>query len=125
MNRSNLATTVRSRDTGSSTPLSPEVRQLLRSLGTLALKVADEEAPDPAWLSNELDRTNVSQQPNYARSDLLTVTEAHTRLRISKWSIYKLIHQRELDTIKIGARRFVPNSEIEHFLRKLSAGYDV
>jgi excisionase family DNA binding protein len=38
---------------------------------------------------------------------LFTIQEAADRLRVSRWSVYNLIHARQLRTIKIGRRRLV------------------
>ena len=38
---------------------------------------------------------------------LLTVQEAADWLRVSRWSVYGLIHANQLRTIKIGRRRLV------------------
>ncbi|MFI6168925.1 helix-turn-helix domain-containing protein [Nocardia sp. NPDC051052] len=105
---------------GVKAPLSLEGRQALRTLGNLALKLADGEPLDINRLSSELTGV-VDNKPSTTTNvaDLLTVTEAHTRLRISKWSLYRLIHERELTTVKVGARRFVPVSEVERFVRDL------
>jgi excisionase family DNA binding protein len=39
---------------------------------------------------------------------LLTVDEAASRLRVSRWTVYNLIRSNQLRTIKIGRRRLVP-----------------
>jgi excisionase family DNA binding protein len=38
---------------------------------------------------------------------LLTVQEAADWLRVSRWSVYSLVHANQLHTIKIGRRRLV------------------
>lgn len=53
-------------------------------------------------------------------STLLTVKEACERLRISSWSFYRLIHQRQLTSIRIGRRRFVSTSAIQEFINQHS-----
>jgi excisionase family DNA binding protein len=50
---------------------------------------------------------------------LLTVREAAAVLRISHWTLYRLIQQRQLQTITIGRRRLVPRDAIENFLAQL------
>jgi excisionase family DNA binding protein len=50
---------------------------------------------------------------------LLTVLEACAELRISRWSLYELIHRRQLKTIKIGARRLVPAMAIQELVQRL------
>lgn len=47
---------------------------------------------------------------------LLTVPEACTQLRISRWSFYQLVQRRQLTTIKIGGRRLVPIASIGDFV---------
>lgn len=72
---------------------------------------------DAAIMTNPSPRGN----SNAARSDieLLTVPEACNALRISKWSLYRLIHRRQLATIKIGARRLVPESSVRELVGAL------
>ena len=52
-------------------------------------------------------------------SELLTVSEAADRLRISKWMLYNLIRSRRLRTVKIGSRRLVPVATLRAFLDEL------
>lgn len=50
---------------------------------------------------------------------VLTVKEACAALQVSPWTLYKLIHKRQLDTIKIGRRRLIPASEIPALIDRL------
>ena len=52
-------------------------------------------------------------------TELLTVTEAAGRLRISKWLLYNLIRSRRLRSIQIGDRRLIPVAAIRAFLDEL------
>jgi len=52
---------------------------------------------------------------------VLTVVEACQVLRISRWMLYRLIHSRRLETIKIGRRRFVPAAAVQEFIDRLRA----
>lgn len=56
---------------------------------------------------------------------LLTIREAYTTLRISKWALYQLIRSRQLRTIKIGRRRVVPVTAIEALVRRLQSEEEV
>lgn len=47
---------------------------------------------------------------------LLTLTEAAEILRMSKWTIYRLLDEHQLRAIKIRSRRLIPASEIERFI---------
>ena len=55
---------------------------------------------------------------------LLTVTEACARLRISRWTFYRLVQTRQLRTIKIGSARRVPAAAITEFVADLSTRED-
>lgn len=51
-----------------------------------------------------------------SRALLLTVPEASQRLKTSQWTIYKLLRERQLESIKIGARRLIPLDALEAFI---------
>jgi len=54
---------------------------------------------------------------------LYTVAEGCALLRISRWTFYRLVHARELTTITIGSRRFVPATAITAYIeRQIAAG---
>lgn len=53
---------------------------------------------------------------------LLTVPEAAARLRISRWSLYQLINQGALTSVKIGRRRLVPALALERYVQALAEG---
>lgn len=48
-----------------------------------------------------------------------TVAEIADRLKISLWMVNKLIRERKLRSIQIGARRLVPARDLEEYLREL------
>jgi excisionase family DNA binding protein len=51
-----------------------------------------------------------------SRAVLLTVPEVSERLKTSQWTIYKLLRERQLESIKIGARRLIPLDALEAFI---------
>jgi excisionase family DNA binding protein len=51
---------------------------------------------------------------------LLTVPEACNQLHISRWMLYRLIHTRQLTTIKLGRRRLVPQAAVTSLIDRLS-----
>ena len=54
---------------------------------------------------------------------LLTIDEARAALRVSKWTVYRLVNDRQLDTLKIGSRRLIPLHAVETYIaRKLAEG---
>jgi excisionase family DNA binding protein len=56
-----------------------------------------------------------------APATLLTVAEACGQLRISRWSLYRLIQARRLESIQIGRRRLVPEPAIQRLIEELRA----
>jgi excisionase family DNA binding protein len=50
---------------------------------------------------------------------MLTVAEASAVLRVSRWSLYRLIRSGKLQTIKIGRRRLVPAAALSALVERL------
>jgi excisionase family DNA binding protein len=50
---------------------------------------------------------------------LLTLKEASTVLRVSRWKLFDLINKRRIDTIKIGRRRLVPADALTKLIAEL------
>lgn len=50
---------------------------------------------------------------------LLTLEEARHLLRISKWSLQRLIDDRRLLTVQIGRRRFVHPNDLDDLIESL------
>ncbi|WP_196814652.1 helix-turn-helix domain-containing protein [Nocardia sp. BMG111209] len=100
------------------TALDLDSRRMLRTLGSAALRIADGHMIERDWL---IEQFTSGTQPNEQNigGRLLTITEACARLRISKWSLYRLIHQQQLATVTIGRRRFVPVAEADRFVKQL------
>jgi excisionase family DNA binding protein len=59
-----------------------------------------------------------SDQPDSLRT-LLTVPEACHSLQVSRWTLYRLIHSGQLDTVKIGTARRVPVAAIQKLIEAL------
>jgi excisionase family DNA binding protein len=53
---------------------------------------------------------------------LLTMQETAEWLRVSKWSVYSLIHANQLRTIKIGRRRLVSPEALNECIKQLAKG---
>jgi|GEM_PF-3396556 len=47
---------------------------------------------------------------------VLTVRETADQLKTSEWTVHKLIRERQLGSIKVGARRLVPWADLESFV---------
>ena len=56
-----------------------------------------------------------------AGNGMLTVVEACEFLRISKWTLYRLIQANQLRTVKIGSRRLVRRQSLAEFIDRLEA----
>ena len=52
---------------------------------------------------------------------LLTMAEACTVLRVSRWTLNMLIQRRQLGTIKIGSRRLIPMADLQNYIERLRA----
>ncbi len=48
---------------------------------------------------------------------LLTIPEVALALRVSKWSVYSLIHSKQLGSVFVRTRHLVPADEVERFVR--------
>ena len=51
----------------------------------------------------------------------LTVSEACSALRVSKWTLYRLIRSRQLETIRIRRRRLIPLAALDDLVDRLRA----
>lgn len=51
-------------------------------------------------------------------SDLLTVAEVSERMRVSKMTVYRLVHDGELPAMRIGNSFRITREEVEAFLRR-------
>jgi excisionase family DNA binding protein len=50
---------------------------------------------------------------------MMTVPEACQYLRISKWTLYRLIQSKKIRTVKIGSRRLIRKESIVEFVEQL------
>ena len=57
-------------------------------------------------------------QPTGAALNLLTVAEVATLLRVSKMSVYRLIHSGELEAVRFGRSFRVPDQAVDAYLRQ-------
>jgi excisionase family DNA binding protein len=65
----------------------------------------------------------MANEQNYP--NLLTIPEAASQLRISRWTIYQLIRSGELKTITIASRRFVASDDLAKYINERKAvGYE-
>ncbi len=72
------------------------------------------------WLRierNHMTTTSLEIAPE--RTELLTMKEASQRLRISRSTLYDLMHRQRLETVKIGRRRLVPPEALANLIMAL------
>jgi excisionase family DNA binding protein len=101
--------------------LDADTRHLLRVLGETALRMSEGRQIDRHWLEAQFSTVvPTAPTPVGDRGGLLTVSEACARLRVSRWSFYRLIQERHLMTVTIGRRRLVRRTELERFVSTLS-----
>ena len=95
--------------------------RVLRVLGEAALRLADGEQVDRSWLLRQLDKpTSMSADVSgLDHVELLTIPQTCQRLQVSRWSVYRLIHDRQLATVQIGRRRFVARGDLNTYLASL------
>lgn len=62
----------------------------------------------------------VTQQvrDNYGERYLLSLDEVAYRLGVSRTTLWRLVKQGELETVRIGSRTFVLTSSVHDFLRR-------
>ena len=63
----------------------------------------------------------MSNQPHSPERKALSVIEAARTVGISRASVYRLITQGRLTTVKIGSRRLVPIAALDNLLEKAAA----
>jgi excisionase family DNA binding protein len=61
------------------------------------------------------DATNTSHQSPL----LLSVLDACQRLGVGKWTLYQLMHQGLLPSVKIRSRRFVAGADLDELVERL------
>lgn len=74
----------------------------------------EELQPRSKVLRDALDKS----KGNEAQA-MLTVAEACAHLRISKWTLYRLMQSGKLKSVKIGSRRLIPARAITKFIEQL------
>ncbi len=75
----------------------------------------EELQPRSKALREALNRS----KENESVQTMLTVAEACAQLRISKWTLYRLMQSGQLASVKIGSRRLIPMRAITKFIDQL------
>ena len=62
-------------------------------------------------------RDTGSSDGQQARTQFLTVAEVAALMRVSKMTVYRLVHGKELDAIRVGRSFRVPEHAVHEYLR--------
>lgn len=66
----------------------------------------------------------IESQHEDARADLVTVAEVAERLRLSRMTVYRLIHSGELPALRMGRSFRVPRVAVDEYVEQSFSGYD-
>lgn len=78
-----------------------------------------DRTPAPWDDEDDSSATNSYESQMRCPGVVISVPEACKMLRISRWTLYKLIHERQIGTIKIGARRLIPITAVYSLIDRL------
>lgn len=70
-----------------------------------------------------MTKTDHSIAPK-APAKLLDINEACEALRISRWSMYQLINQRSIKTVRVRGRHLIAPQDLDDFVDRLRAEGD-
>jgi excisionase family DNA binding protein len=59
-----------------------------------------------------------SQKPGLSEVRFLTVAEVAQTMRVSKMTVYRLVHNGELEAVRVGRSFRVPETAVDEYLRK-------
>lgn len=62
--------------------------------------------------------TNSSGDAQFSEVKFLTVAEVATAMRVSKMTVYRLVHSGELEAVRVGRSFRVPEHAVHEYLRK-------
>ena len=72
----------------------------------------------PACGSRHGDRCSMTaERPSLSEAKFLTVAEVATLMRVSKMTVYRLVHSAELPAIRVGRSFRVPEEAVHAYLR--------
>ncbi|TYD00211.1 helix-turn-helix domain-containing protein [Arthrobacter echini] len=60
----------------------------------------------------------MADRKNFSEVQFLTVAEVAGMMRVSKMTVYRLVHAGELPAVQFGRSYRVPESAVEDFVRK-------
>ena len=72
--------------------------------------------------NSEILRQSLEKPKQHTRQVLLTIPEACAYLRVSRHTIYRLLNERKLASVRVLRRRLVPLETIESFIAREAEG---
>lgn len=57
-------------------------------------------------------------------ADMLTIEDVCAKLQVSRWTINELVRSRQLPSVKIGRRRFIPRRSLQAYEKRLEEDGD-
>ncbi|GAA0230864.1 hypothetical protein GCM10009539_15370 [Cryptosporangium japonicum] len=76
-----------------------------------------EGKPAPDTCPGEVGRMAVAGPSNLSDVRFLTVAEVATLMRVSKMTVYRLVHSGELNAVRVGRSFRVPERAVHEYLR--------
>lgn len=67
------------------------------------------------WLAMATSAERPESRPD---PKFLTIAEVATMMRVSKMTVYRLVHSGELPAVRVGRSFRVPESDVDEYLRK-------
>ncbi len=58
----------------------------------------------------------LEKQKESSEKFLLTILEVADYLRVSKWTVYKLLGEKKLKSLYIRGRRLIPRADVERYI---------
>lgn len=65
--------------------------------------------------------TAIEEPKERGTTALLTIAETCEALRVSRWSVHRLIQSKRLESILLGRRRLVPEAAVQQLIEALRA----
>ena len=85
----------------------------------LTLETGVTDAPGPAWCISSVGRglSMAADATPLSEVRFLTVAEVAAIMRVSKMTVYRLVHSGELEAIRVGRSFRVPERAVNQYLR--------
>jgi excisionase family DNA binding protein len=72
--------------------------------------------------NSQIEGTDVTTAQNNPIEKMLTVAEIATRMRVSKMTVYRLVHPGALNGVRFGRSYRVPETAVEQYLGSITSG---